>query len=208
MKKEFRKKVLALRKKQNADEITQNSSLIFDNLCSIREFEDSNTVMVYLDFNNEVKTDKIIKHLLSLNKRVLIPITILKTKELIPSQIMDIENETFISTFGIREPKREFIRKVNKNEIDLVIVPGVAFDKNGYRLGYGGGFYDKFLSDLNCITVGIAFEFQIFDCIPKEDHDIKLDYIVSEKRVIKIRSAHVTNEVYDFRCSKLSTLRK
>lgn len=163
------------------DEIDEKSKMIFDNLLKIEVFNSCNTIMAYMDFNNEVKTDYIINHFLKSGKRVLIPITDLKTRQIIPCEIKDIENETIISTFGIREPKKEFIRKVDKNEIDLVIVPGVAFDKEGYRLGYGGGFYDRFLSNLNCTSIGIAFELQIFNCIPKEDHDIKLDYIVSEK---------------------------
>lgn len=188
MKKEFRKKVIEARSKQSDDLILEKSKSILDNLISIPEINESNTIMAFLDFNNEVKTDNIINHLISLGKKVLVPITILKTRDLIPSQIIDIENEVKIGTYGIREPKEEFVRPVEKSEIDLVIVPAVAYDVYGYRLGYGGGFYDRFLQTLrkDAKTIGIAFELQIFDEIPKEEHDAKLDYIVTEKRLIKI----------------------
>ncbi|MFR8600866.1 MAG: 5-formyltetrahydrofolate cyclo-ligase, partial [Clostridioides difficile] len=70
--------------------------------------------------------------------------------------------------------------------LDVVIVPAVAYDIHCYRLGYGGGFYDRFLENLrkDAITIGIAFDFQIFDSIPKETHDAQLDYIVTETRII------------------------
>ena len=69
----------------------------------------------------------------------------------------------------------------------MVIVPAVAYDKNCYRLGYGGGFYDRFLENLreDATTIGIAFDLQIFDEVPKEDHDAQLDYIVTESTILK-----------------------
>lgn len=187
MKKEFRKKVIEERGQQSEDVILEKSKLVFENLMSIPEVIDANTIMAFLDFNKEVQTDMIINHLRSLGKKVLVPITILKTRELIPSEIRDIENEVKIGTYGIREPKEEYVRPVDKKDIDLVIVPAVAYDINGYRLGYGGGFYDRFLETLrdDAKAIGIAFDLQIFDEVPKEDHDAKLNCIVTEKRIIR-----------------------
>ncbi|HSQ33674.1 MAG TPA: 5-formyltetrahydrofolate cyclo-ligase [Peptostreptococcaceae bacterium] len=188
MKKEFRKKVLDLRNNQDINSVDHNSKLIIQNLLNMDEVKKAKTIMAYLDFNNEVKTDILIDTLIYLDKKVLIPITILKEKKLIPSQIKNLDSELKIGTYGIREPKEEFVRPVDNKEIDLVIVPGVAYDNDGYRLGYGGGFYDRFLQTLrdDVTTVGVAFDLQIFDNIPKESHDAQLDYIITETKVLKI----------------------
>ncbi|SHK49916.1 5-formyltetrahydrofolate cyclo-ligase [Tepidibacter formicigenes] len=187
MKKEFRKKVLQIRKEQSDSLVLEKSKKVFDNLMKLDEIKNSNTIMAYLDFNKEVKTDIIINHLISLGKKIIVPISIVEERKLLLSEIKDIEKEVKIGTYGIREPKEEYIRPVNNNEIDIVIVPAVAYDINGYRLGYGGGYYDRFLETLrkDAKTIGIAFELQIFDSIPKEEHDAKLNYIITEKRIIK-----------------------
>lgn len=142
--------------------------------------------MLYLDFNNEVKTDELIVKLLSLGKTVSSPITIKEEKKLIPSQILDLKDGVKIGAYGIREPKPECSPEVEVKDIDVVIVPAVAYDKDCYRLGYGGGFYDRFIERLreDAITVGIAFDLQIFDSVPKEDHDAQLDYIITESQIL------------------------
>ena len=88
--------------------------------------------------------------------------------------------------YGILEPTKD-IEAMNKNELDLVIMPGLAFDTNGGRLGYGGGYYDKYLQKIagNLSKVALAYDFQIVQEVPKEEHDIKVDYIITEKREIE-----------------------
>ena len=86
-------------------------------------------------------------------------------------------------TFGILEPKPEAMNLVAPDELDLVLVPGIAFDKRGYRLGYGGGFYDAFLAQTKSVKVGLAFDFQIVDLLPTREEDERVDLIVSEKTV-------------------------
>ena len=138
------------------------------------------------NFNNEVKTDELIVKLLSLGKTVSSPITIKEEKKLIPSQIIDLKDGVKIGAYGIREPKPECSPEVEVKDIDVVIVPAVAYDKDCYRLGYGGGFYDRFIERLreDAITIGIAFDLQIFDSVPKEDHDAQLDYIITESQIL------------------------
>ena len=86
------------------------------------------------------------------------------------------------------EPKKKFFRPVSPEDIDLVIVPGIAFDRSGERIGYGMGFYDRFLKKIRKDTssIGLAYEFQIVDDIPSEETDVKVNKIITEKRVIKI----------------------
>lgn len=143
--------------------------------------------MTYLDFNNEVKTDYMINKLINMNKNVLIPITVKENKQLLPSKIENLSLEVQLGTYGIREPKNEFIRLYDPKSIDTLIVPAVAFDINKYRLGYGGGFYDRFIESLrdDALIIGIAFDFQIFDVVPKESHDAQMDLIITESKILK-----------------------
>ena len=121
--------------------------------------KNAQNIMLYLDFNNEVQTDHLINKLISLRKTVTSPITIVKDRVLIPAQITDLE---------------------------IVIVPAVAYSEDCYRLGYGGGYYDRFIERLrdDAVTIGIAFELQIFPEVPKAPHDAQLDYIVTESRIL------------------------
>ena len=186
MKKEFRKKVINLRKEKDKDFIKHNSDIITDKLLNLYCIKNAKNIMLYLDFNNEVSTDSLIKKLLNLGKIVSSPITLKEERKLIPSQITDLKNGIQYGAYNIREPKPECSPAINIKDLDVIIVPAVAYDKNCYRLGYGGGFYDRFLENLrkDAVTIGIAFDLQIFDEVPKEAHDAQLDYIVTESRIL------------------------
>ncbi len=186
MKKEFRKKVINLRKEKDKDFIKHNSDIITDKLLNLDCIKNAKNIMLYLDFNNEVSTDSLIKKLLNLGKIVSSPITLKEERKLIPSQITDLKNGIQYGAYNIREPKPECSPAINIKDLDVIIVPAVAYDKNCYRLGYGGGFYDRFLENLrkDAVTIGIAFDLQIFDEVPKEAHDAQLDYIVRESRIL------------------------
>lgn len=186
MKKEFRKKVINLRKEKDKDFIKHNSDIITDKLLNLDCIKNAKNIMLYLDFNNEVSTYSLIKKLLNLGKIVSSPITLKEERKLIPSQITDLKNGIQYGAYNIREPKPECSPAINIKDLDVVIVPAVAYDKNCYRLGYGGGFYDRFLENLrkDAVTIGIAFDLQIFDEVPKESHDAQLDYIVTESRIL------------------------
>ena len=186
MKKEFRKKVISLRKEKDKDFIKHNSDIITEKLLQLDCIKNAQTIMLYLDFNNEVATDNLVNKLIKLGKTVASPITLKEERRLIPSQITDLENGIQYGAYNIREPKPEYSPAIDIKDLDVVIVPAVAYDKNCYRLGYGGGFYDRFLENLreDAVTVGIAFDLQIFDEIPKESHDAQLDYIVTESTIL------------------------
>lgn len=186
MKKEFRKKIISLRNEKDNYFIKHNSDLIAEKLLQLDCIKNAQTIMLYLDFNNEVATDSLINKLINLGKTIACPITIKEERKLIPSKITDLKNGIQYGAYNIREPKPECSPAIDIKDLDVVIVPAVAYDKHCYRLGYGGGFYDRFLENLrkDAITVGIAFDLQIFDDIPKEDHDAQLDYIVTESTVL------------------------
>ena len=187
----FRKNALSERSNLPDREICEKSDSIFDALVSMDEFKKAQNIMLYIDFKNEVKTDRLIRHIIDSGKNAIVPISVIKGRKLIPSLLKDPDTELAVSTYGVKEPKKEFTRPFDKNSIDLVIVPGVAFGENGCRMGYGAGFYDRFIHSIqndSLVTIGVAFEIQIYDFIPQEDHDITLDYIVTEKRIINNRA--------------------
>jgi 5-formyltetrahydrofolate cyclo-ligase len=99
-----------------------------------------------------------------------------------------VEKDLTVSSFGYPEPILEKVSVIDIQEIDFIIIPGVAFDGMGNRVGFGKGYYDKYLSKIkrNIKKTAVAYEYQVLRNVPSESHDIKMDYIVTEKRVIKI----------------------
>lgn len=186
MKKNIRQQVLNARKQLASQTQTEKSKMIFNRLREFDPYKTAKNIMVYIDFRNEVKTDFIIDDLIASNKKVIIPICVPKTKDLILSQLLDPAKELAEGTFGVLEPKKEYIRKVDPASIDLVIVPGVAFDRQGYRIGYGAGYYDRFFQKLPkpVPSVAIAFDLQIIDKVPADDFDYPVDYIITETETI------------------------
>jgi len=193
VKKIIRQEILNLRKVLTAEEVASKSESIFNRLASSAMFVKSKNVMVYMDFKNEVSTNLIINYLLKSDKGVIIPITISGTRNMILSQLLDPNKELERNSYGILEPKPQYIRKANPELLDLVIVPGVAFDISGYRIGYGGGYYDTFFNKLAkpIISIALAFDLQIVESVPVEDHDRPVNYIFTESRIIDCKKLRI-----------------
>ena len=121
MKKEFRKKVINLRKEKDKDFIKHNSDIITDKLLNLDCIKNAKNIMLYLDFNNEVSTYSLIKKLLNLGKIVSSPITLKEERKLIPSQITDLKNGIQYGAYNIREPKPECSPAINIKDLDVVI---------------------------------------------------------------------------------------
>ncbi|WP_202708432.1 5-formyltetrahydrofolate cyclo-ligase [Sporosalibacterium faouarense] len=183
----LRKDILDKRKGLSKDELELKSEKIKKLLLSSKFYQNPQSIMVYIDFRNEVKTEGIIKESLKVDKDIILPISIVETRELLLSKLMDYDKELSPGSYGILEPKQEFIREVKHDVIDLVLVPGVAFDRRGYRIGYGGGYYDRFLSklDKSVPKVALAFNVQMVDYAYEDDHDIPVDYIITENEIIE-----------------------
>ncbi|MCC5912370.1 MAG: 5-formyltetrahydrofolate cyclo-ligase [Clostridiaceae bacterium] len=190
MKKSLRKELLQKRSELCEAEIFQKSTSIFDTLKNTDIYKNAHNIMLYLAFRNEVCTDDIIKDLLSSGKRIFIPLTVPKTKELIISELLDPEKDLEVGHFGVLEPIKEAVRPVNPEILDLVVVPGVGFDRTGYRVGYGGGYYDRFLPKLSSSTptMALAFEVQMIDEAPTDEYDFPVQYIVTEKEFINCKN--------------------
>jgi 5-formyltetrahydrofolate cyclo-ligase len=183
VKKELRKKVLAERDRLEPSQRRSKSREIETRLFSLPEFETAHAVMFFASFRSEVDTIPMIRRALALGKRVILPKV--KGKELALFEIKDVDADLSSGAWGIPEPVESAPARLS--EIDVIIVPGAAFDVRGNRLGYGAGFYDKLLLEFNEPTIAIAFEQQIVSNVPADPHDVPVKQIVTETRVITAR---------------------
>ena len=161
--------------------------LIKEKILLLPEFISSQTVLFYASFRSEVETSGMITESLKSGKRVLLPKVDKAEKALRIYEIKDI-NELSTGYMGIPEPSQNDERMAGPEEVDLVIIPGVAYDYAGNRLGYGAGYYDRLLSqsERKLFVVAPAFEEQMVDLIPAEKHDMKVDIIVTDRRIMRV----------------------
>lgn len=183
-KKEIRKGILTLRNDMTPGEIAVKSGVIIRRLTELRELREASTLMLFLSFGSEVLTDDLLRWGWDAGKRIVIPLCRPEGRGLTPCLLGSFaELET--GHYGIREPNAEIIRTVPREEIDAVLVPAVAFDRRGYRVGYGGGYYDRFLPEVpRAARIGAAFSCQIVAEIPADFHDVPADRIVTEQEII------------------------
>lgn len=186
MKQTLRQKMLVLRDSIGEIERGEKSISIKERLFVLEEFKNAKCILCYANFRSEVETEALIKEALKSGKRILIPRISEGNMQL--CEVCDFDKELCCNDIGIPEPKEEFVNEVSHEHVDLIIAPGVAFDKTGNRLGYGGGFYDRLLKTMEnkVPIVALAFDIQIVDNLPEEEHDEKVDIIVSEKKIISL----------------------
>lgn len=180
-KKKLRKEILKKLREHKEEERLKESSKIARKLFLLKEFLKAKTVLFYLSIDGEVDTVRMIKETIKQGKRVAVPVIQKETRDMVPSLIKDLDSELKIGPYGTRHPKEEYIRPIPLESIDLVVVPGLAFDEAGNRLGRGMGFYDKFLSRLpkDVPTIGLAFHFQVVkDFPPLEPHDLSVSTVL------------------------------
>ena len=147
----------------------------------MQEYANAGVVMFYMASIKEVQTKEAIKVALEAGKTVLLPISNLTGKKLRPARLGSLE-DLRKGPFGIMEPADR--NPFDADQIELVVVPGLSFDEEGNRIGYGLGFYDRFLSNVSALKVALSYESQIIDKVPTEPHDVPVDRIVTESRVI------------------------
>ncbi|MDI6890653.1 MAG: 5-formyltetrahydrofolate cyclo-ligase [Thermodesulfovibrionales bacterium] len=195
MKKLLRRKVLEKRGSIPPYERKRKDVLIMHRLFNIQEFKIAKAVLFYASFRTEVDTTSMIEESLKMGKWVLVPKV---DKERYRLRLYEIKDTRELSPgyMGIPEPSLPDERLREINDVDLVIIPGVCFNFSGNRLGYGAGYYDILLSDLKKSEstrtekvpfIALAYKEQLVDSIPSELHDIKVDIIVTDEKVIKVR---------------------
>ena len=184
-KRSLRQQMLARRRALSHDEWHVSSHLAQQNLLSLKEFRQASCIALYSPAHNETDTANILTSAFKAEKRVLYPAVC--GHEMVLREVKGVENLTQ-GSFGILEPCSVGIDHT-VDEADLIVVPGVAFDQCGHRIGYGKGFYDLFLgkSGRSVSLIGLCHDFQLIDGhIPAEGHDIRMDIIVTDKRIIRL----------------------
>lgn len=168
------------------DEVISLSQAIEDRLFACKEFLACRDVLFYLSFGNEVRTDEMITHSLKNRQRVYVPRLIKREKRFEVCEITDMSQDFELGSCDIREPSRLNSRVVPLAKIDAVITPGLAFDRSGARVGFGGGYFDWFLKQLpeKSLCLAVAYGFQIMDWIPQDPWDERVQSIFTENDTI------------------------
>ena len=185
-KEEIRRKILKKRLSLSSEDIRDKSRQVFLKLAESVEYINSRNIMFYVATRSEVQTEEMIKTSIKMGKNISVPIILPECISLAPSKIFDFDIELEKGKKGILEPKEEYYRLFPSENIDLVIVPGVAFDLSGNRIGRGFGYYDNFLRKVRSSAkiVALAFEMQIVKKIPNDKNDTPVHKIITEKRTI------------------------
>lgn len=181
--KDLRQHILRERDALSAEKRRQKSAVITTTILQRKEFLSAKTIFLYVNFRSEVETLALIRQTLERGKTVCVPFTDQKNARLFPFQITDPEKDLRPGYCGIPEPDPEKLTPVAPQDIDAVLLPGSVFDRQGGRLGYGGGFYDRFLADQapTAQRIGLAFELQVVDRLPLLPHDQPLHCLATEK---------------------------
>ena len=193
-KKQLRREIRKYRDSLSQEEIQMKSIQIANDVIRMQEFQEADVVLLYSAIKSEVETVLIYEEAKRLHKRVCFPRVIGDEMEF---YLIDENTEFEISDFGVREPKinsdRQYLPKADERV--FVLMPGVAFDKAGNRIGYGGGYYDKYLrmlmekeKSMHICKVAVAYECQMVlqGMIKNEPYDVQADYIVTESEMYKI----------------------
>jgi len=180
LKKELRKKYLELRNNLSEEVVEAKSEKITQNLELLEIFKKAKNILFYYSVKNEVKTIELIKKYLP-TKTIYLP-KIISDHEFLPFPINSLSNLKR-GEIGILEPEEDNRNYIDK--IDLVIVPGVVFDRHGNRLGMGGGYYDRFLKKIKkeVPKIALSFDEQILDNLPNNPYDVPVDFVITDKKI-------------------------
>ena len=183
----IRKKLLVQREQLPPDTRAAHSAAITARLLQLPEYRQASAVLGYMNFGAEFASELWIRQVLADDKRLALPRVNRHTNQLDLYWVDDLETQLESGLWGIREPVVERCERLSAlNEVEFTLLPGVAFTRNGARLGYGGGFYDKLLARTthNPALVAAAFALQLVEQIPQEATDVKVEWIITEQETI------------------------
>jgi 5-formyltetrahydrofolate cyclo-ligase len=183
----IRKQILAMREQLAPDKRAAYSAAISAHIIELEIYRRSGAILGYMNFGAEFTSELWIRQVLMDGKKLALPRVNHHTNQLDLYWVEDLENQLGAGLWGIREPIVERCERLNTlNEVEFALLPGVAFTRNGERLGYGGGFYDKLLGRMTHqpVLAAAAFALQIVEHIPQENTDMKVDWIITEPETI------------------------
>jgi len=188
-KEHLRRYILKLRDRQSSVEIEQKSEDITDQVLQLHEYTRARGIACYVNKDSEVNTRRLIRNALDQEKRVLVPVVKKGEIELFFSEIHNLGTDLAPGSFGIPEPKPESVHPVSLDAIDIIFVPGIVWDRDGYRLGWGRGYFDRAIKKLpsHVRSAGLAFNMQLITKIPRDQFDVPVDLVVTESRVIRVK---------------------
>lgn len=184
---ELRKQLSAERKALGADWIAVASTRLTSNLQQLEAFQAAETIALYKSIPGEVELEPLFEALWKQGKRTCIPVFNAE-KNLYDMAEVSAQTQYSTGNYGIQEPCSP--KLMANHEINFFTIPGVAFDPAGNRLGRGGGYYDRLLADFSGTAAAVAFDFQILPEVPVDPHDIPVDFIVTETKIINVCNEH------------------
>jgi len=189
-KQRIRKRVLAAREQLSPEVRTADNAAITKGLSKLNQYKQSNTILGYMNFGSEYASELWVAQVLADGKRLVLPRVNRHTNHLDLYLIEDLNTQLAAGLWGIREPVIERCKRlIDINEVEFVLLPGIAFSRDGARLGYGGGFYDKLLAPAQDamqrpVLVAAGFALQIVQQIPQEETDVKVQWLVTEQETV------------------------
>lgn len=187
VKQQIRKQVIAAREQLPVVTRAAHSAAIIERLLQLPGYRQADAVLGYMNFGAEFSSDLWVEQVLADGKRLALPKVNHHTNQLDLYWVEDTENQLAAGLWGIREPVVERCERLdNLNEVDFALLPGVAFARDGSRLGYGRGFYDKLLTNTaqRPVLAAAAFALQVAESIPQEATDVKVEWIITEQETI------------------------
>ena len=182
MKDEIRKTNKERRAQMSREEVTEKSLAAARLFLNSQIYKKARQIMLYMPLGNETDTGTIIDAAFIDGKTVVFPVADEKSGEITP-HIASWDTAFIKGTFSVKEPVNA--KKADMSKMDVVLVPGIAFDKTGARIGFGKGCYDRLLQNSAAVKVGYCYDFQIFEGITPEKHDVRMDFLVTEKDLFK-----------------------
>ncbi|MCA0986040.1 5-formyltetrahydrofolate cyclo-ligase [Guptibacillus algicola] len=170
-------------KELSEDEKSKYDHQLLEQLFTYEPYKSANTIGLTIAMKNEVDTRKIIEHAWSVGKKVAVPKCHPEDKTM-TFRYLTSWNELETVYFGLQEPKPEVTEECSPEEIQLLIVPGLLFDERGYRIGFGGGYYDRFLQHYHNSTVSLAYDIQLVKELPVEPFDLPVGALITDKKIL------------------------
>lgn len=180
----LRKEMRAKRRLMTYDEVYAKSGEITHALLSLECIKNAQSVCIFLSAFKEPDTTEIANAVLSSGKKLVVPITDEESNTLSLSYVkslLDMQKDAY----GIREPRVTLT--ADEKTLDVILVPGLAFDRQGGRTGFGKGYYDRLLTSTDAVKIGLCYDFQLHEKIPTEKHDAAMDFIITEKECLEVK---------------------
>ena len=182
IKSELRKQAKQLRK--SLENKCEKDLKIESALLKTDEYKNAQTLLIYASLEDEIKTDGIIENALKNNKTVAAA-RCLDSKGKMDFYVINSLSDLTSGSFGIREPDINLCKRLETYNKSVIIVPGLIFDEKGFRIGFGGGYYDRFLAENKLFSIGLCYDELLYSSVPSEENDIPVNVVITQSRIIR-----------------------